>query len=161
MTRTEALKAISRLRYMTGGKDAWDEATTAAWAEQVATLDDPDAAQETTMQIVRTWTNPGVPPFAVWLQAYQRVRERRIERNIRPAIGSPMNAETGPKLYLDGLMDRARQGSTTAITELGNWWRGGAGKPFLDLDELNALGVDTRERHVYSDGTVRHLWAVQ
>ena len=147
MTRTEAIKAFVRLTRMTGGQDAWDAATVATWAEEVMRLEEPDVAQEATAQLIRSWTGAGRPPYAVWLEGYNRLRQRNRDENRRPALRSSTSEQMGPALYLASLIERAENGSETAITELGNWWRSGAAGKFLDRDKLDALGVDTRERN--------------
>ena len=146
MTRSEAVRAIQRMILMFGGRESWDEATVASWAEQVAKCDDYEAACEATNRLVQTWEQPGRPPFAVWLKTYNVVRQRYIDEQRRPALErGALYREIGASEYLSRLLDRARGGSVTAVTELGNWWRSGFGQPLLNKSELESLGVDTRQ----------------
>lgn len=162
MNRTDALRSMQRMIFMFGGRESWDEATIASWADQIVTLEDHDAAQEATMQLVRTWDQPGRPPYAVWLQAYEAIRRRYVTNHHRMSLPPSMAREPmPPSAYMASLMEAARKGDQTAITELGNFWRSKMGQSFLDKRELIALGVDVAEKWDHKDGTVRHLFAVE
>lgn len=143
MNTRDAMTACQRLFLMCG---TWDEAQTRAWLEEVTQLEDPDAAREASATTVRTWTSPGRPPFATWLDAYNQARRRRIESGARPAIGGARR-DMPPSEAIAGLLEAARRGNRSALDDLGNWWRNVSwARQFLDADELERLGVDMAER---------------
>jgi len=99
------------------------------------------------MQLVRSYDQPGRPSYATWLATYNVIRKRRVDTNQRMSLpASQARRPMAPSEYLGLLKERARNGDQEAVTELGNYWRGGMGRTMLDRDELIALGCDVASK---------------
>jgi len=77
MTEDEAYNVMSSLVV---GFSGWTEPKMELWVQQLQSLGDTEAAMVAANDLLQTHTNPGVPPWAVFKQAYDG-RRRALEEH--------------------------------------------------------------------------------